>query len=184
MKFCVFILLATLTWAQSDQVVQSPAAPDQPGVVLTNLFPPQYPPLARQARIMGDVKIHLAIRRDGSVISMQLISGHPMLAPAAIESAQKSEFECRNCTRDQTEYVLIYTFETLDVSCEPEFTEFHTRSFKCLYLWKCVDHRGPVAPKPPSGAPGVSQSGNHVTIRANAACVEAESSVSENHLNR
>jgi TonB family protein len=106
MKFCVFILLATLTWAQSDQVVQSPAAPDQPGVVLTKLFPPQYPPLARQARIMGDVKIHLAIRRDGSVISMQLISGHPMLAPAAIESAQKSEFECRNCTRDQTEYVL------------------------------------------------------------------------------
>jgi TonB family protein len=184
MKFCVFILLTTLSWAQSDETaIQNPATPNQVGAVLTKLFPPKYPPLARQARIMGDVKIHLAIRRDGSVISMELISGHPMLAPAAIDSARKSEFECRNCSRDQTEYVLTYTFETLDVSCEPNFTEFHTRSFKCLYLWKCADHRVPVPPKPPSGVPGVSQSANHVTVRENAACIETDTSVSENHLN-
>ena len=67
------------------------------GVVLTKLSPPVYPPLARQARIIGDVKIFVKIRHDGSVASAELFSGHPMLAQAALDSARKSTFECRAC---------------------------------------------------------------------------------------
>src|ERR1700734_3848159 len=48
-------------------------------IVLNKLSPPAYPPLARQARIGGDVKIQLEIRLDGSVASAKVISGHPML---------------------------------------------------------------------------------------------------------
>jgi hypothetical protein len=42
------------------------AGTQQTGVVLVKLSPPVYPPLARQARIMGDVEIQLSIRKDGA----------------------------------------------------------------------------------------------------------------------
>jgi TonB family protein len=94
------------------------------GVVLTKLSPPVYPPLARQARIMGDVKVAVGIRPDGSVASEEMFSGHPMLQQAALESARKSTFECRGCSDPVTSYLLAYTFEISGVcrfgpNCEP-----------------------------------------------------------------
>ena len=50
---------------------------------------PNYPPLARQARIQGQVVLQAEISKDGTIQNLQLISGHPMLAPAAIEAALK-----------------------------------------------------------------------------------------------
>lgn len=51
-------------------------------IVLTRLSPRSYPPLARQAAIAGDVKIQLRIRKDGSVASTEVVSGHAMLKQA------------------------------------------------------------------------------------------------------
>src|ERR1700758_4404142 len=42
---------------------------------------PAYPPLARQARIQGQVMLQAVISKDGSIENLRLISGHPMLAP-------------------------------------------------------------------------------------------------------
>jgi protein TonB len=50
---------------------------------------PIYPPLAKQARISGDVRLEAVISRDGTVASLQLISGHPLLAPAAVEAVRQ-----------------------------------------------------------------------------------------------
>lgn len=50
---------------------------------------PNYPPLARQARIQGDVILQAEISKDGTIQNLQLISGHPMLAPAAIEAVKQ-----------------------------------------------------------------------------------------------
>ena len=50
---------------------------------------PVYPPLARQARIQGSVILEVVINKSGDVESMQLISGHPLLAPAAIEAVKQ-----------------------------------------------------------------------------------------------
>jgi len=47
---------------------------------------PTYPPLARQARIQGQVVLRAVISKDGSISNLTLVSGHPMLAPAAIEA--------------------------------------------------------------------------------------------------
>ena len=47
---------------------------------------PVYPPLARQARIAGVVKLEAIIARDGSVRKLQATSGHPLLIPAAKEA--------------------------------------------------------------------------------------------------
>jgi protein TonB len=54
---------------------------------------PTYPPLARQARIQGVVILQAQISKDGSIENLQLISGHPMLAPAAIEAVKQWKYK-------------------------------------------------------------------------------------------
>jgi len=53
---------------------------------------PTYPPLARQARIQGTVVLQAQISKDGNIENLQLISGHPMLAPAAIEAVKQWKY--------------------------------------------------------------------------------------------
>lgn len=54
---------------------------------------PVYPPLARQARIQGTVVLRAIISRDGRIDNLQLLSGHPMLAPAAIEAVKQWRYQ-------------------------------------------------------------------------------------------
>jgi protein TonB len=54
---------------------------------------PNYPPLARQARIQGVVVLQAQISKDGNIENLQLISGHPMLAPAAIEAVKQWKYK-------------------------------------------------------------------------------------------
>lgn len=49
---------------------------------------PTYPPLARQARIQGVVVLTAVIDKDGNIQNLQLESGHPLLAPAAIDAVK------------------------------------------------------------------------------------------------
>ena len=104
-----FYTAAEFATAQSAQNSEPPQA----GVVLTKLFEPTYPPLARQARITGDVEVTVRVRQDGSVESAALVSGHPMLAPFALESVKNSQFECRGCTEAAVSYVLKYKFQII-----------------------------------------------------------------------
>ncbi len=50
---------------------------------------PVYPPLARQARISGTVRLHAILAKDGTVKSLEVISGHPLLIQAAIDAVRK-----------------------------------------------------------------------------------------------
>jgi len=106
----VFFASAQNTFAQTSGSEET----GQTGVIMTKLSPPVYPPLARQARIMGDVKVYVHVRKDGSVESTELFDGHPMLIQAALESAKKSRFECQGCSADITSYPLTYTFKIGD----------------------------------------------------------------------
>src|SRR3989442_6875218 len=54
---------------------------------------PAYPPLARQARIQGQVVLQAEISKDGSIENLRLISGHPMLAPAALEAVKQWKYK-------------------------------------------------------------------------------------------
>lgn len=47
---------------------------------------PQYPPLARQARIQGTVVLRAMISRKGKIENVQIISGHPMLVKSAMDA--------------------------------------------------------------------------------------------------
>jgi periplasmic protein TonB len=53
---------------------------------------PTYPPLARQARIQGVVLLQAQISKTGDIENLTLISGHPMLAPAAIEAVKQWKY--------------------------------------------------------------------------------------------
>lgn len=50
---------------------------------------PIYPPLAKQVRLSGVVKLDAVIGREGTVESLRLVSGHPLLVAAAMASAKE-----------------------------------------------------------------------------------------------
>jgi protein TonB len=50
---------------------------------------PVYPPIARTARISGVVRLIGTIGKDGSIQNLEIVSGHPMLARAALEAVRQ-----------------------------------------------------------------------------------------------
>jgi protein TonB len=54
---------------------------------------PEYPRLAREARISGVVHLVGTIGKDGTIRNLQLIGGHPMLAQAAMEAVEQWVYE-------------------------------------------------------------------------------------------
>ena len=54
---------------------------------------PAYPPLAKQARIQGVVVMTALIDKGGNVQHLQVISGHPLLAPAAIAAVKQWRYK-------------------------------------------------------------------------------------------
>ncbi len=57
--------------------------------LLVRRVTPQYPALARQARIQGTVVLQAVIGKDGTVQNLRVISGHPMLTEAAIAAVRQ-----------------------------------------------------------------------------------------------
>lgn len=54
---------------------------------------PVYPPEAKAARIQGVVKLSAVIAKDGTVSKLEVISGHPLLVPAALEAVKQWVYE-------------------------------------------------------------------------------------------
>jgi periplasmic protein TonB len=54
---------------------------------------PDYPILARQARLSGVVIIEAVIDEHGSVKGMRVVSGHPLLIPSALSAVSKRRYE-------------------------------------------------------------------------------------------
>jgi protein TonB len=50
---------------------------------------PIYPPLAKQARISGVVRLNAIIGKDGTIQNLTVASGHPLLVPAAMEAVKQ-----------------------------------------------------------------------------------------------
>lgn len=50
---------------------------------------PTYPPLARSARIQGQVILQAMISRQGTIENLRVLYGHPMLVPAALAAVQQ-----------------------------------------------------------------------------------------------
>jgi len=50
---------------------------------------PVYPPLARSARIQGQVILVAIISKAGTIEKLHALSGHPMLVPAAVDAVSQ-----------------------------------------------------------------------------------------------
>jgi len=50
---------------------------------------PEYPQIARAARISGTVRLIGTIAKDGTIRNLEIVSGHPLLARAAIQAVEQ-----------------------------------------------------------------------------------------------
>ncbi len=53
---------------------------------------PQYPTLARQARIQGVVSLEAIIGVDGTIQQLRVINGHPLLTQSAVQAVQQWKY--------------------------------------------------------------------------------------------
>lgn len=149
-------------------LVQAPTSQGQPqsGFTIIKLPPAAYPPIALAAHVSGDVLLMIELRPDGGTVSVEFVSGPPMLRQSALESAKEAQFICATCNGAVTTFQLIYRFDlgpsitcsgSRDSSyprvthsanvvtiaaqpfgtCDPAADRIRVRSARCLFLWKC-----------------------------------------------
>jgi len=92
---CFFLLTFSTTLAASQDTSLDSVNVDGKamGGLLLRRVQPVYPPLARQARIQGTVVLSAVINKSGEIVDLKLISGHPMLAPAAIAAVKQWKYQ-------------------------------------------------------------------------------------------
>ena len=61
--------------------------------LLLEKISPNYPPLAKQAKISGTVVLRAEISKEGKIQDLRFISGHPMLAQAAIDAVRQWRYK-------------------------------------------------------------------------------------------
>jgi TonB family protein len=90
------LLLICLTSLARAQATPSPAPVRVDDTIVSHQLvrrvAPTYPPLARQARIQGMVVLEIVIDKSGGVQNVQKVSGHPLLAPSAIEAVKQWKY--------------------------------------------------------------------------------------------
>jgi TonB family protein len=103
---CLLIAMTSFfaapSWGQSgagpDTVKQTDkettaVKPEQAEHNLTKRVAAVYPPLAKQVRIQGKVKVQVVISKTGTVESVNVVSGHPLLVQAAINAVKQWQYK-------------------------------------------------------------------------------------------
>jgi TonB family protein len=90
--FCVLLLAAGI-WIvfspQSSRAQQETVAKRR----LVDRVAPAYPPLARSMALEGIVKVEALVAPDGSVKTVDIKGGHPVLAQAALNAVRHWKWE-------------------------------------------------------------------------------------------
>jgi protein TonB len=58
----------------------------------TTKVTPEYPPIARQLKIVGDVELEALVTESGTVEKVNIVSGNPVLTRPASEAVKKWKF--------------------------------------------------------------------------------------------
>jgi TonB family protein len=88
----VSILALTLAWplcAQDTKHIPTDEALNQ---VVTRVKP-DYPEIAKQIRVSGQVQLEATIDEQGAVVSVKTLNGNPILAKAAVDALKKWKFK-------------------------------------------------------------------------------------------
>jgi periplasmic protein TonB len=54
---------------------------------------PEYPPLAKMARIQGTVRLQAVISKEGTVQNLTVMSGHPLLVKSALDAVKQWRYQ-------------------------------------------------------------------------------------------
>jgi periplasmic protein TonB len=60
---------------------------------LLNKVQPVYPVMARNARVQGQVVLAAIISKDGAIEELRIVSGHPLLVPAALDAVRQWHYK-------------------------------------------------------------------------------------------
>jgi len=91
------------------------AAQTEPVLKSANM--PPHPPLARQARLEGVVKVTFVLPANADAPnSVEAISGHPMLNDAAVDNVKTWRFENPNAVDRKYETILRYKLSGVEGS--------------------------------------------------------------------
>jgi TonB family protein len=100
-QFDEHLLVSSMRATSTDAVavrIVAPGAEPEPRIAvggkvqeanIVKKVDPVYPALAKATRIQGHVVLAIVIGKDGSVQEITLVTGHPLLAPAAIEAVKQ-----------------------------------------------------------------------------------------------
>jgi bla regulator protein blaR1 len=81
---------------QSEQAADAHASvhasKGEMAALIVKKVPPEYPEAAKKAGIQGEVVLRAIIGKDGDVENLQIVSGHPQLAPAAVEAVKQWKY--------------------------------------------------------------------------------------------
>jgi TonB family protein len=118
------------------------AAAQGPSLRWDELHEPVYPQMARIAHIRGRVVLDVTLQPDGTV-TIQDVSGHPILVQAVRDSIQKSKLICEDCSGEPHTFSLVYEFKMADPPPPPAvqpraIRRYRVRSIRCMYLWRCA----------------------------------------------
>ena len=61
--------------------------------MLQSQVEPVYPMIAKRARVQGTVTLHAIISAQGTIVSLQVIDGHPILTGAAIDAVKQWRYK-------------------------------------------------------------------------------------------
>lgn len=78
---------------------------------LVTMIQPVYPPMARQARVQGDVRLTAIIDRTGKVTELKVLEGNPLLIGAARSAVERWRYRPTLLHGQPVEVVTIITVE-------------------------------------------------------------------------
>jgi len=109
--------------AQDDPGQQRPRAGRRGGVLqdmAVTRVEPVYPPLAKAARVSGQVVVEVTVDEKGDVLSARAVSGHALLKDSAISAARGWKFQPTTLSGTPVKVIGSITFNfTLPVTPDP-----------------------------------------------------------------
>ena len=84
---------STTTTLGSTATAQIPVSAAEMAERIIDQMPPRYPLEARRARVQGRVELDVVIDDEGRVTDLSVITGHPLLAPAAAQAVGQWRYD-------------------------------------------------------------------------------------------
>ncbi len=86
--FCLFALVSGVGFAQEAKKVTKTEGMN----AATSKVPPEYPPIAKQLKIEGEVELEALVSESGTVEKVNIVSGNPVLTRPAADAVKRWKF--------------------------------------------------------------------------------------------